>query len=437
MAAASTSASADSSKMLRAQRLGLCLCLALFLPLPAEAAPIETVQVEIRDAGGGTSEVLLARMGSSIKVVAEQLLLERDTFQIEVVRGDYERLLREVGDRVFTGYQVDKLQLRVDKHARVAVELSSWGKRINDVEVDLQFSGVASEASGYLLQRMPALEERIKHVVLGASVDSTDWAGGVLRQQLRKEVGQALPEFRAAVDLSSQNDKAVVQIVVYPVGQLVHNVTLELMSDNMPNILFMETRERFEQKSSSLRGLPVQYVKDNLAVLQAGLLEFLQKEKAVKLYGIVPGVVIKPGADTTVEVRLDSPNYKIWFEGYGDLGRDEQNISGTAHLGKYISGADEFFVEASVVFNPDKWEYAPGYMRKMGDMSVGYARRVTSHENNYRFEYKFAPRWRFRAEHFSSSDNNEFGVRYRIHEYLSTEYVYSKEKSYLRIVGNL
>jgi len=42
-----------------------------------------------------------------------------------------------------------------------------------------------------------------------------------------------------------------------------------------------------------------------------------------------------------------------------------------------------------------------------------------------------------RIEHFSGPNSNEFGIRYRIHEFLSTEYVYSKDKTYLRIVGNL
>ena len=44
---------------------------------------------------------------------------------------------------------------------------------------------------------------------------------------------------------------------------------------------------------------------------------------------------------------------------------------------------------------------------------------------------------RLRAEHFSGENRNEFGVRYRIHEFLSAEYVYGGKEFYMRIIGNL
>ena len=48
-----------------------------------------------------------------------------------------------------------------------------------------------------------------------------------------------------------------------------------------------------------------------------------------------------------------------------------------------------------------------------------------------------SPKWRLRAEHFSGDDRNEYGVRYRIHEFLSAEYVYGGDEFYLRLIGNL
>jgi hypothetical protein len=46
------------------------------------------------------------------------------------------------------------------------------------------------------------------------------------------------------------------------------------------------------------------------------------------------------------------------------------------------------------------------------------------------------PKWRLRYEYWSGSNVKEYAVRYRIHEFLSGEYVYSTDKSYFRIVGN-
>ena len=409
----------------------------MFLPTIVLAAPIEQVQVKIQDAGHHASDTLLARMTASIQVVAEQLLMDREIEKIEKSQSDYSNLLQEVADRVLTGYQVEKVSLILGPTTQVNIDLSPWGKVIEDVQVDIRFSDVDDNMAGELLQKMPQLQAQIKNTVLGASVDATDWAGGILREMIRSDVSVALPNFRAAIDLSRQEDKAVVQVVIYPVGKLVQNVHLEIMSDNMPNILFLDTKNIFGREVNNLRGLPIQYINDNLESVRQRLLKVLRQQKAVKLYGIVPTITIVPGTDTIVEAQLDSPRYKVWFEGYGDVGRDGHNISGVAHIGKYISGADEIFAEASVIVNPAEWDFSPGYMRKLGDASIGYSRRISAGENNYKFEYKFSPKWKIRIEHFSGPNSNEFGIRYRIHEFLSTEYVYSKDKTYLRIVGNL
>ena len=416
---------------------GLILALML-LPTSGFAAPIEQVRVQIQDAGHHASDALLARMTASIQVVAEQLLLDREIAQIAGAKADYSSLLQEVADRVLTGYQVERVSLNIDRTTQVSVYLSPWGKVIENVQVDIRFSDVDDNMAGELLQKMPQLQAQIKNTVLGASVDATDWAGGVLRQMIRADVAAALPDFRAAIDLSRKEDnKAVVQVVIYPVGKLIQNVRLEIMSDNMPNILFLETNNIFSKEVNNLRGLPVQYVRDNLESVRQKLLVVLKQQKAVKLYGIVPTLIIVPGADTIVKAQLNSPRYKVWFEGYGDVGRNGHNISGVAHIGKYISGADEIFAEASVIVNPTEWDVSPGYMRKLGDASIGYSRRISAGENDYKFEYKFSPKWKIRIEHFSGPNSNEFGLRYRIHEFLSTEYVYSRDKTYFRIVGNL
>lgn len=43
----------------------------------------------------------------------------------------------------------------------------------------------------------------------------------------------------------------------------------------------------------------------------------------------------------------------------------------------------------------------------------------------------------FACRAFSGDNRNEFAVRYRIHEFLSAEYVYGGKDFYLRLIGNL
>ena len=419
-----------------ASLIGLCFCL-LLMPQTGSAATIENVKVSVVDSTGRTGKALTERMTSSMQVVAEQLFLEKDTAQIEPVKSDYARLLGEVGERALTGYKVEETVITLGSSSEVVLKLSPWLDVVNDVEVDLKFSGVDQAMSEVVLSKMPELKARIVKTVSGASVDAIDWAGGVLRQKVRQDMESMLPEFRASVDLSQTGKKVVVQVIVYPIGQTVHDVKFELLSETVPNILFMKTKERLHEEADELRGLPVDFVKKHRPELEKRLLTSVNEEKVVSLYSLKPTVTITPGTDTVVEIRMEADKYKIWIEGYGDSGRDENNLSGRAHLGKYISDNDELFAEFSVELENMEWEFAPGLAHRHGKTTIAYARRITEHENNYRLEYDVSPKWRLRAEHFSGANINEFGARFRIHEFLSVEYVYSNDKPYLRLIGNL
>lgn len=413
-----------------------CFCL-LLAPQAASAETIAHVKVSVVDSTGRTGQALVERMTASMQIVAEQLFLEKDTAQIEPVKNDYARLLGEVGERALTGYKVEETIIKLGPAAEIVFKLSPWLDVVNDVQVDLEFSGIDQSMFEVLLAKMPELKARIVRTVRGASVDAVDWAGGVLRQKVRQDMETMLPEFRASVDLSQQGKKVVAQVIVYPVGQTVHDVQFELLSETVPNILFLKTKERLHEKADELRGLPVEFVKKHRAELEDRLLAAVNEEKVVSLYSLKPTVTITPGTDTVVEIRMEADKYKIWIEGYGDSGRDENNLSGRAHLGKYISDNDELFAEFSVELENMEWEFAPGLAHRHGKTTIAYARRITEHENNYRLEYDVSPKWRLRAEHFSGANINEFGARFRIHEFLSVEYVYSNDKPYLRLIGNL
>ncbi|HIU63755.1 MAG TPA: hypothetical protein IAB06_01765 [Candidatus Avacidaminococcus intestinavium] len=408
------------------------------LPVTVSAEQVKQVRVVITDATGQTSETLVKRMQSSMQVVAEQLLLTKNTEQLSTVQTDYLRLLREVGERALTGYLIETSTMNLGAETVVYLTVAPWFETVQQVDVDLQFSGIAEQAETFLLSKVPSLKQDIQTIVRGASVDAVDWMGSLIRQRVREELEQSLPEFKASVDLSHQNDGGVVvQVIVYPVGQLVQDVKFEMLSETVPNILLMKTKNKMHKRAEMLRGLPVTFVENNQVVFEKNLLDLMQAETVTSLYSLQPTITIVPGVATSATVRMEADKYKIWFEGYGDLGKENDALSGRAHFGKYISDNVEVFGEIGVKLEDMDWEFAPGLAYNKGKTTVTYARGLTEKENNYRLEYAFSPKWRLRAEHYSRLNTNEFGVRYRIHEFLSIEYVYSNDEPYLRIIGNL
>ena len=406
------------------------------------AAPVTMVNVSIRDEAGTTSPILLRKMEDSMQVVAAQLFNGRDSDFIAADRSDYERLLSEISDRVITGYQTNRVVLSTVKGqdgttVNLAFTVAPWAQTVQRVDVDIQFSGISPFAAAVLQEKIPVLREQLQKTLQGASLDAADWAGGILRGQVKSCVEAVLPDFKAAVDLTTRDDTAVVQVIIYPVGELVRTVQYSMVSKSIPNILLMKLKYKYADKAKSLQGLPVSYIEADQKILADRLLQDLSEEPQVARHHLTPQVEIRPGAETQLDISLESRAYKIWFEGYGDVGRKEHNLSGRAHFGKFISRRDEFFGEVGLDLKDVRWDFSAGYAYHWGKTTLSYMRRIPADANVYRLEYDFTPKWRFRYEHFGDTKENEYALRYRIHEFLSGEYVYSTNKSYFRIVGNL
>lgn len=408
------------------------------LPLQqAFCAPITNVNVQVVDVNGGTSQILLDKMSASMQVVADQLFLEKDIEYVAAAQDDYVRLLTEIGDRVFTGYELERIDCNLGSSMSITMHAKAWSGVITSPIIDLQFSGVEPKTAKLLEKRVPALRKELYDTINGASYDAGSWAGGVLRKLVRNQVEQTLPEFKAAVDVVQEGNNTLVQVIIYPVGQLVTEIAYELRSEDIPNILLMDLKYEYQAECNKLRGLPVAYVAKHRREIEEQLAEKLASEAIVKQYNLIPIVTINPASEMGISIMLDSKNYKIWFEGYGDVGREKENLSGTAHIGKFISNSGELFGEGRVYLDNVDWRFGLGYTHYWGKSSWTYQHIMPKGDNNYKLEYELSPKWRLRSEYYSKENRNEFGVRYRIHEFLGLEGVYGDDELYLRVIGNL
>lgn len=408
------------------------------LPLQqAFCAPITNVNVQVVDVNGGTSQILLDKMSASMQVVADQLFLEKDIEYVAAAQDDYVRLLTEIGDRVFTGYELERVDCNLGSSMSITMHAKAWSGVITSPIIDLQFSGVEPKTAKLLEKRVPALRKELYDTINGASYDAGSWAGGVLRKLVRNQVEQTLPEFKAAVDVVQEGNNTLVQVIIYPVGQLVTEIAYELRSEDIPNILLMDLKYEYQAECNKLRGLPVAYVAKHRREIEEQLAEKLASEAIVKQYNLIPIVTINPASEMGISIMLDSKNYKIWFEGYGDVGREKENLSGTAHIGKFISNSGELFGEGRVYLDNVDWRFGLGYTHYWGKSSWTYQHIMPKGDNNYKLEYELSPKWRLRSEYYSEENRNEFGVRYRIHEFLGLEGVYGDDELYLRVIGNL
>lgn len=403
----------------------------------AQALPVTSVQVEVVDSNGGTSRVLLDKMGASLEVVAQQLFLDREVAMLQQEDRAYVDLLTEVGDRVLTGYYVQTAAIDFGEQTRVRFQVRPWDGVVGAPEIDMQFSGIEGHLAQVLEERLPGLRNNIAAIIQGASLEAVDWADGVLRRVVREAVAKELPEFKVAVDLCREQERVLVQVIIYPVGEIVRNVDYELSSQAVPNILLLDLKYKYQEECNRLRGLPLDYIRHHKQELVQQLQEKLLAEPVVRRYHLQPQINLVPQGDLQVDINLTSEEYRIWLEGYADVGREEYNLSGKAHVGRYIEPGAEVFCEAELLLNPTDWNYYLGYTQQYRKSQISYLYGMPHNNNVYRVQYLPNEAWSCRLEYHSRDKRNEYGLRYRIHEFLSAETVYADHELYLRLIGNL
>lgn len=410
-------------------------CVSAAVDSTPEAA-VEQVQVHVVTQDPPSSRVV-KRMSESVKVIGEHILLGRKVIEITERREVYEKLVRDVFDRVLVGYTIDGVQIEPGPIAKIQITLLPWGDTVREVDVRVDYSGIAAEAIPLVQADMGHLTEDIQGALVGLPVDSVDWASGIARDLIRELLKQKLPEFHFSLDVEAGRQTKV-RLSLFPVGELVKNVAVSMRSNTIPNLLLVSARPAVESQARSMRGLPVAYVRRHMNHFKTEIAQAAQTDHVIRQFDLKVTSVIRPGVDTEAVVTAETETWRITAEAYLDVGRNTDNISGQAHVGRTLGKYDELFLEVKVVPGPMSWEIMPGWGHQFGSETWAGARyRTNDKEWVGWLQQGLGGRWSIRAEHWPHLAWTEVRLRYKLHDFLSAEFVMTNTMNWLRLVGHL
>ena len=397
---------------------------------------VEEIQVEIVATNAPSAKVQ-RRMSESVKIIGEHLLLGRSTIDVATRRDYYERLVRDVFDRVLIGYTVEKVEIDPARTTKIKLRVIPWGDTVRNVTIRVDYSGIAPEAIALVKQDLGKLETEIQAALVGLPVDAVDWATGVARELIREILRRQLPEFHFSLDVEAGKDTAV-RLSLFPTGQIVREARVSLRSQTIPNLLLVHARPAIEEQVRSMRGLPVAYVERHLAYFTERVRTTALTDPVIRQFTLNVLPKVTPGQDTEVWVNVETDRFRITAEVLLDTGKDRENISAKAHLGQKIGKQDELFLELKVLPGMMTWEFMPGWGHQFGsDTWAGLRYRTNDREWMGWLEQGLGGRWSLRAERWSGLDRNEIGLRYKLHDFLSVEFIMTNDRSWLRMVGHL
>ncbi|MDF2635227.1 MAG: hypothetical protein K0R78_2101 [Pelosinus sp.] len=394
---------------------------------------VEKVHVTIVSSQMPPSKIA-KRMTASVGTVGEQMLAGRKVNAVRDNQASYEKLIKEIFDRVLVGYSVQSVNLSPGANTAITIDIAPWGDVVHEVAIEYDFGTLSPEIVNLIKKDMGNVEDKINDVLIGLPIDSVDWAGGLSKVATRELLAEQLPEFRANMDVVP-GGRTLVRLSLSPLGTTVQDVHVSLRSNTIPNIVLAAVRPTMNETSKILIGLPVAFVERHRDYF---IDKMIMEQPLTKKYGITTIPVLNVGADTEIALKVETDKYKISLEAYLDMGHSEDNTSARLHAGKIISNRDEVFVELNFIPSAVSWEFVPGWGHKIGSSTTaGLKYNISSSQNILWLNQELSHSWSMRLERTPKNGYNEFGIRYKLHDFLSAEYIITKEDHWLRLVGNL
>lgn len=420
----------------------VCLVITVLLVFPAMADAgntVDSISVQIipSDAALVPPARIAKRMSASVSTIGENVLLGHQVDEVFEKKNSYEKLVREVFDRILVGYSVKEVTISPGNVANIRVEVIPWGEVVNDVVLEVDYGTLSPDLIKLIAQDMGNVEEQINGVLIGLPIDAVEWAGGVSKSVVRELLASQLPEFRSNLEVIP-GVQTIVKLSLLPQGETIQDVKISLRSHTVPNVLLLQARPKVSGVANSLTGLPAAFVDRHREYFSSQLKSTIAEQSIAKRYGLSIVPTIHAGTNTEVTMDVETNKYNISLEGYLDFGREHDSTSARLHLGKYTSPKDEAFIELEFVPSTVSWRFMPGWGHQISQTtSAGIKYEINDKQETLWLKQSLGSNWQLRLERTPTEDLNELGIRYKIHEFLSAEYVFADNEKWLRLVGNL
>jgi len=402
----------------------------------ASAEMVEKVTVTI-SADQKPPARIIKRMIASVGTVGEQMLVGREHSEIVKNKASYEKLIQEIFDRVLVGYSVQAVKLVPGVNTMIQVELTPWGGVVQEAAVEIDFGNMSPEIKELVKKDIGNIEEQVNEILVGLPVDAVDWAGGVAKIAIREVLTAQLPEFQVNFDIVS-GARTVVKLSFSPLGATVQEVRVSLRSHTIPNLLLMTVRPAVEQTGKNLVGLPIRFVERHQGYFTEKLGMVAGQHPMAKGYGLTFTPIIHAGTDTEIDLDVETDQYKVAVEGYLEMGRRQDNTSFQLHAGKFISKKDEIFTEVNFIPNSVTWKFMAGWGHSvLQGTTLGVKYDISNQQEVLWMNQTLNRSLSLRLERAPASGENEFAIRYKMHDFLSMEYIMTQDDRWLRLISNL
>ena len=405
----------------------------------SEAASILSVHVNLTSTDGEMPPSVRQRIEASLASIGNRVLVGKEAEIFQNNRYQYDKVLADIVNRVVVGYVVSDMSLNYGQETTMNVVLMPVGQTIKSVRTEVDYGNLTPLAQTLVKEDLAGLSGEMNALLTGLPVDSIGWADRVSQSAGQTIVKNALPEFDARLHVES-GENTVVHVSLLPQGTIVRRGVLTFRKTTVPRLFMYNAANKAEGSMRSLEGLPVAFVDRHKEEIREYMQNQLEEDSFIRRYDLELDTDLHCGSETELLVDELTDHWIIQGQAWLDAGRSgEKNTAIEGLLGHYVKKHDVVFGEARFYPGPVDGNLYGGWLHYFGKSTyIGYKYDFTDRESHWLLHQGFGRLWEARYDRNVDAHEDEIGISYKLHNYMTLEYVYNSEDgSWLRLIANL
>lgn len=404
------------------------------------SATVQTIEINVSSLEN-IPEPIRQRMEKSVYSVAQQLFEEKKVDNIRENSESYERIIAEVFDKILVGYDIEKVKVNTGESVAVNIQLAPWHDTINSVETEVAVEGMSPLVEKMVLQDAAGIDKVFSGILQDLPVGAVDWSNGVLKQNVNKFLAERLPEFRADFDVAvAQQTK--VKVVLYPKLPVVRTLDLQMRSDTFPNFFLLSLRKKTEVEARELIGVPVAFLDRHRQDFEAHYAEMLDLTDGFQYFHVKTNTLIKLAENMTLMSRSNLQKLRVRGESWTDIGHrhygNDMSSRAKGYLGWQPTNRDSIYFYGEYYPKANEWGWHTGYQRNIyGKLWAGLQYDLRHSKWETEVSYNFNKRWSLEHEYRKYDNQSEWGLKYKLHDYLALKLMRDKDGTWLRLIGTI
>ncbi len=312
---------------------------------------VQSVEVQLI-VSGNVYEGLQDRIEYSVGRVGEKILLSQPLSLLRQNKETVKTAISKVFSKVLTGFNIDAVELSIDEHTRVVIQLTPAPPLIAKVKLAVEVRGIAPEFNEIIAELNGRIEAELNQILVGLPVAAGEWSAETIKLVVNYLVEREYPGYSYRFEVVTGTETNF-RVVLNPVEPLIHEVDVHYVSKDIPTWFVNFQNQTYRETCGLVAGLPIEFVTHYQTRIEKLLMNSFVHPDKVQQWGMSERLTLIPGVATVAKLEFISKVIQTKLEARYFIGSDQSFGNLYTYVG-YRNNDFELFVRKFWIDHPEE-----------------------------------------------------------------------------------